>query len=783
MNKILCILAAMLLVEVGVMNIQAQEQYATSPAELIQGTISGVRVSSVDGNPDGLKNVNIRGVNTFRGDSQPVWIVDGVILGSDIVRNLDGFWQFDEESYTAPLNNIPFLNPSEIESIEVLKDVSASALYGAMGANGVILVTTRRAKETDPLVYLNSNWGIRNASFTTTDSFGVSKLADKTSYRFTGYYRHNGAMVDNSGSNQFTLTASLESRANPYIWFGINTIASLGMVASPGTTAYFGKPSTMLIKRFPEFFTEDTAGGWKKDFDDDSKDYRTVTSAFLTLNFTPALRLHTTVGVDFQDNRRAIWYGNGTSFGAASNGAASNISSVLLNYNVRSELSWKHYFTEDHLLNLSAVAEILGNSNKFNTMNGKDFFNHDLRAKGIQAAASHPQIHRFAHDWFRHAYYLRASYAWKDIVGVDGYFRTDFTPKYRDGKPSYYPGANAWFAWKWFKLTAGWGISGREYYVPYELTSSWLRSDYPDVEVGAESFFSSMNTLTSQEYNVGLEAKFWKDRIRIAGKFYNKSTLDAFNMYCFGIKGQILWSDSDRTDVLERSGSLRNRGLEFDADALVVNLPKHKLNLFATASFNVNQITEIDRKDMRGLDVGSGSYVNLNVIGHQVGEVFGYKTDTEGNFIDITADGKVTEVDRVILGNVIPEFTGSLGATYSFDRLSVSMLWDGAAGYDLINMNRMLKDGATEVSADYVEKADFLRLARLSVGYDFKLPQKSFIKQLSLNLSAANLLTLSGYSGWNPDVNSFGLTVLSGGIDYGSYPQVRTVVLGVSAKF
>ena len=765
------------------MNLQAQEQYATSPAELIQGTISGVRVSSVDGNPDGLKNVNVRGVNTFRGDSQPVWIVDGVILGSDIVRNLDGFWQFDEESYTAPLNNIPFLNPSEIESIEVLKDVSASAMYGAMGANGVILITTKRAKETDPLVYLNSNWGIRNASLTTTNSFGVSKLADKTSYRFTGYYRHNGAMVDNSGSNQFTLTASLESRANPYIWFGINTIASLGMIASPGTTAYFGKPSTMLLRRFPEFFTEDTIDGWKRDFDDDSKDYRTVTSAFLTLNFTPALRLHTTVGVDFQDNRRAIWYGNGTSFGSASNGAASNISSVLLNYNLRSELSWKHYFTEDHLLNLSAVAEVLGNSNKFNTMNGKDFFNHDLRAKGIQAAASHPQIHRFAHNWFRHAYYLRASYTWKDIVGIDGFFRTDFTPKYRDDKPSYYPGANAWFAWKWFRLTAGWGISGREYYVPYELTSSWLRSDYPEVETGAESFFSSMNTLTSQEYNVGLEAKFWKDRIRIAGKFYNKSTLDAFNMYCFGIKGQILWSDSDRTDVLERSGSLRNRGLEFDADALVVNLPKHKLNLFATASFNVNQITEIDRKDMRGLNVGSGSYVNLNVIGHQVGEVFGYKTDTEGNFIDITADGKVTEVDRVILGNVIPEFTGSFGAAYSFERLSVSMLWDGAAGYDLINMNRMLKDGATEVSTDYVEKADFLRLARLSVGYDFKLPQKSFIKQLSLNLSAANLLTISGYNGWNPDVNSFGLTVLSGGIDYGSYPQVRTIVLGVSAKF
>lgn len=781
----MCILATVLLAGACAYSLRAQEQYASSPAELIQGTVSGVRVSSIDGSPDGLKNVNIRGVNTFRGDSQPVWIVDGVVLGNDITRNLDGFWQWGEESYTTPLNTIPFLNPSEIEDIKVLKDIAATALYGSLGANGVVLITTKRAKENDPLVYLNTNWGVKNTSLVTTDSFGVSKLVDKTAYRFTGYYRHHGALVNNSGSNQFTLTANLESRANPHIWFGINAIASLGMVSAPGTTAYYGKPSTLLIERFPDFFPEDSSDGWKKDFDDDSKDYRMVNSAFLTLNFTPALRLHTTIGVDFQDNRRAIWYGNGTSFGLKSNGAASNISSVLLNYNLKSELTWKRYFTDDHLLNLAAAVEILGNSNKFNTMNGLGFFNHDLRAKGITAAASHPQLHRFAHNWFRHNYYVRANYAYKDMAGIDAFFRTDFTPKYRGNTPAYYPGVNAWFGWKGFKLTAGWGISGREYYVPYELTSSWLRSDYPVAEEGSESFFSSMNTLTSQEYNIGLEAQLWKNRIHLAGKFYNKTTLDAFNMYCFGVKGEILWNAADRTDVLERSGALRNRGLEFDADALVVDLEKHKLNLYATLAFNVNQITDIERNDMRGLNVGSGSYVNLNVIGHQVGEVFGYRTDSDGQFIDITADGKVTEADRVILGNVIPEWTGSFGADYTFDRLNVSMLWDGAAGYSLVNMNKMLKDGASEVSGKYVEKADFLRLARLSVGYRLdpvrlKMP---FFKELNINVSAANLFTLSGYSGWNPDVNSFGLTVLSGGIDYGSYPQVRTVMIGINAKF
>lgn len=776
MNKTVRIIAVLLLAGAAAQSLRAQDQYASSPADLILGTVSGVRVSSIDGNPDGLKNVNIRGINTFRGDSQPIWVVDGVILGTELVRNLDGFWQWGEESYSAPVNSIPFLNPAEIESIKILKDVSATALYGALGANGVIVITTKRAKEADPLVYLNSNWGMRNVSLSHNHSFGLSKLVNNTAYRFSGYYRHNGAQVSNSGSNYFAVNLSLESKANPYVWFGLGTIASFGKVASPGTTAYYGKPSTLLIRRFPDFFAGDTADGWKADFDDDSKDYRAVSSAFLTLNFTRSLRLHTTVGIDFQDDQRAIWYGNGTSFGAASNGAASILSSVLLNYNVKSELSWKQYFTEDHLVTLSAAAELVGSHNRFNTMNGLGFFNHDLRAKGIEAAASHPQLRRFSFNNFRHGYYARAGYTYKDIAGVDAYFRADFTPRFRDGKPVFYPGVNAWVELYKVKLSAGWGISGREYYIPYELTSSWLRSDYPAVEEGAESFYQSMSTLWSREFTVGLEAKLWKDRISLAGKFYNKTTVDAFNMYCFGIKGEILWNYDTRKDVLSRSGALRNRGLEFDASARVIDKEDHQLNLFATAAYNVNQITDISREDMRGLNVGSGSFVNVSVIGHQVGEVFGYKTDATGAYIDITDDGKITEADRVILGNVIPEFTGSLGADYRYKKWSFKMLWDWATGFNLINMNRMLQEGATDVSSSYVEKADFLRLSHLSVSY-------AITPRVSVKLSGGNLLTISGYRGWNPDVNSFGVSVLSGGVDYGSYPQVRTVMLGVSANF
>ena len=64
---------------------------ATSPEELLRGELSGVRVSSIDGNPSGMLNVNVRGLNTLRGDSQPLYIVDGAVIGSYSRHNLDAF--------------------------------------------------------------------------------------------------------------------------------------------------------------------------------------------------------------------------------------------------------------------------------------------------------------------------------------------------------------------------------------------------------------------------------------------------------------------------------------------------------------------------------------------------------------------------------------------------------------------------------------------------------------------------------------------------------------------
>ncbi|MFD1629699.1 SusC/RagA family TonB-linked outer membrane protein [Pseudopedobacter beijingensis] len=102
-----------------------------SAIEALAGRVAGVQVSSVGGKPGGGVNIIVRGANSITQDNSPLYVIDGFPM-EDANSNV--------------------LNPSEIESIEVLKDASATAIYGARGANGVILITTKRGKEGAPQV-------------------------------------------------------------------------------------------------------------------------------------------------------------------------------------------------------------------------------------------------------------------------------------------------------------------------------------------------------------------------------------------------------------------------------------------------------------------------------------------------------------------------------------------------------------------------------------------------------------------------------------------------------
>lgn len=104
----------------------------TNPGQLLQGKVSGVNVTSVSGEPGAAQNIIIRGVGSLRSGTTPLFVVDGFVI--------------DNSPTGVASNPLNFINPQDIASIDVLKDASAAAIYGARAANGVIAITTKRGK-------------------------------------------------------------------------------------------------------------------------------------------------------------------------------------------------------------------------------------------------------------------------------------------------------------------------------------------------------------------------------------------------------------------------------------------------------------------------------------------------------------------------------------------------------------------------------------------------------------------------------------------------------------
>lgn len=117
-----------------------------SPEQLLQGKVAGVNVTSASGEPGSAQNISIRGPGGVRTGSTPLFVVDGLAL--------------DNSGTGGAMNPLTFLNPQDIETIDVLKDASATAIYGARGANGVILITTKKGKAGTSSMNYSASLGI-----------------------------------------------------------------------------------------------------------------------------------------------------------------------------------------------------------------------------------------------------------------------------------------------------------------------------------------------------------------------------------------------------------------------------------------------------------------------------------------------------------------------------------------------------------------------------------------------------------------------------------------------
>jgi TonB-dependent starch-binding outer membrane protein SusC len=160
-----------------------------TPEQLLQGKTAGVQITNSSGQPGGLTIVRIRGNNSIRTGNTPLYVVDGVPLDGRTPR--PGF-SSNSGGTSPPADPLTFINPNEIASIEILKDASAAAIYGSRGANGVILITTKKGASGPAKVDANLNVGFGDV---------MRKIDVLSPDEYRAALDHYGANNTDSGAN------------------------------------------------------------------------------------------------------------------------------------------------------------------------------------------------------------------------------------------------------------------------------------------------------------------------------------------------------------------------------------------------------------------------------------------------------------------------------------------------------------------------------------------------------------------------------------------------------
>lgn len=728
----------------------AVQAVSHNPGELLRGEIAGVRVSSASGSPTAQISVDVRGLSTLRGDNQPLWIVDGAMIENASGTDLNPFWNYDATGKIQPVNTFFQFNAYDIESIEVLKDASATALYGSRGAAGVIIVKTRLNRSSERSIALRGNLsadgGLKNFSHNWYVNLGGHK--SKTSYNLSATFRNSNLGTQGYRTDDFNFKANVESSAGKILWFGINAIAGMQKL--------------------------DANGKLYDDYDDGAKQYAATASAWVRLNFGHFVNWTTTAGADYRGSNRNVWFGPGNQTGAYLRGLAGLVNSSSLSYNVRSEVKFNRFFNEKHNLAISAGVDFYGGLGDYMSLGASDYLSYELRAKGVRFSNSTRPPHVYA-DSYRHlGVFAHAAYSFRDIAGIDGVFR------YEDG--NFYPAGSAWFdihnlAFRDFKavsslkLEGGYGISGNDKSLLCPFFDNVIDMTYEYGSGAGKATASGRSFQYLKEWHAGLRLGFIEDRIIVEGTYFDRDITDSFTQ-----------TDNGAT-IGSRSSRFTSRGVEGTLSVIPVRTENFTWTVHANAALIRTQVLELDGRDgfFNPGFTGSGFYA-ANIVGNDIGTIIGYKVDAEGKYVDVVPDGIIGRSDCVELGNLIPKVHGGVGTTLRYKDFTLDVHGDFAAGFSAIDGNAMKAENRRILTSRYVSKADFFRLSRVALNYDIPLRSK-VVKGLAVSLSGHNLLTLTSFSGKNPESSVFGLTPLSRGIDYCGCPVLPALVLGAQIKF
>lgn len=379
------------------------------------------------------------------------------------------------------------------------------------------------------------------------------------------------------------------------------------------------------------------------------------------------------------------------------------------------------------------------------------------------------------------------------------------------------------------KLRAGWGEVGNgqvgnfAHYglvnpaAPYVIGGSIVTGTNPTT---LES--NNLKWETTQQTNIGIDISLLKNRLTITSDYYIKRTRDM-------LLEKRVPSSVGFTSALLNVGAMENKGFEFQLSSknLVNEL---KWNTDFNISFNKSKITSLPGGSIKLGNISDRGLVAIAQEGQPLGTFYGYISDGvdpatgDIKYRDLDGSGDLSDGDQTIIGNSNPKFTYGLTNDFTYKNWSFNFFFQGVQGNNIFNATKIETEGMvtplnqstavlnrwttpgqitdvpraafgddhnSKISSRYIEDGSYLRLKSLTLGYNLPsdLISKLKMSEVKIYITGDNIFTITKYSGLDPEVSVYGqsgdnpLKNIATGVDYGSYPQTREVILGVNLSF
>lgn len=853
--------------------------------EALQGHASGVQIVN-SGAPGSNVSIRIRGLGSIN-NSDPLIVIDGI--PTDLALNA--------------------INQNDVESVDILKDASATAIYGSRGANGVVLVTTKKGASGDGTISVSTNWGVQSptsvpkmlnasqfaslhndmmannnerqrpdfadplvwgqgadwvnellrTSIMQNYSLSYSGGNDKSTYYISGGVFDQDGIVINTSYKRYTLQLNNESKVRSWLKFGNNLTLSHDVKSSGSYSVLNSLASLPTQPILNEDGTYSGPGDESKFYGDlrnpigtanlensTTKGYNVLGNFYGEVSLFDKLVYKMTGGIDFK-------YWDSVTFSPkydwkpipVPNSYRAQGANKSITYLWDNTVTYMDTFNDRHKVNVMVGSS--AQNNVFNYMNAsvKEFLSDNYNQ--LNNGLLDPTVGGSQNEWALLSFFSRANY-----THDNKYY---FTATVRHDGTSRISGSNRWGTFPSF--STAWRVSEEDFYNNNDIVSDLkLRLGYG--ATGNQSLldnYAAVTRLKTSQYvfngtpvstlyplvmpnpnikwesikqtNIGFDATMLNQRVNVTFDAYVKNTTDMLVRMVV----PITTGYSDIYTPMINAGEVKNTGWEL---SLATQNIKGNFNWNSefNVSYNKNKVVKLNKgvpiyfgyqSHIEGQPIGSfygwvtnGLFQNWNEVNSYAYQYQG-QDDANGTapgdikFLDINNDGVVNDYDRTYTGNPTPAWSFAMNNTFDYNNFDMQVFFQGVAGNDIYNANRVTLEGMytvrnqtakvldrwteegssnsipraiysdpnknTRNSDRFIEDGSYLRLKNVTLGYSMS---SSFTKKLQIDnlrfyVSGQNLLTLTKYSGFDPEVG--------GGVDHSSYPLTRTISVGLGIKF